>query len=108
MGAGVIESDKLSHEEMGCDEVKRAVWRWWGNDVLLANGSIDRAKVAAHAFADPQERHRLEALLHPRIAVRREHLIAELDRQAGIRMIVIDSPLLYESDLDLICDAVVF
>jgi len=35
-------------------------------------------------------------------------MMAEFNRQPRVKMIVIDSPLLYEADLDLICDAVIF
>lgn len=69
---------------------------------------MDRKKVAAIVFSDSHERHRLEALLHPRIAIRRKDLIDEYEKQPRIKMIVIDSPLLYQADLDLLCDAVIF
>jgi dephospho-CoA kinase len=108
LGAGVIDSDALAHEEVNASDVKESLCRWWGNDVLLPAGPIDRKKVAAIVFSDSQQRHRLEALLHPRIAVRREMLIGEYEEQPRIRMIVLDSPLLYETDLDLMCDAVIF
>lgn len=108
MGAGVIDSDALSHQEINHREVKDVLLKWWGSGVLSADGAVDRQKVAAIVFADPAQRHRLEALLHPRIAVRRADVVAELEKQPRIRMIVLDSPLLYEADLDLMCDAVIF
>ena len=108
LGAGVIESDDLGHQELKGREVKDVLCRWWGRDVLAPDGSVDRQKVAAIVFADPSQRHRLEALLHPRIAVRRADMIAAMEEQPSIIAIVLDSPLLYEADLDLVCDAVVF
>jgi dephospho-CoA kinase len=108
LGAGVIESDTLSHQEINSDEVKSVLRRWWGDDVVAPDGSVDRQRVAAIVFGDAVQRHRLEALLHPRINVRRADLMAEFEKQPRLRMIVLDSPLLYESDLDLMCDAVIF
>ncbi len=108
LGAGVIDSDALSHQEINNREVKDVLLKWWGSEVFAADGSVDRQKVAAIVFADPAQRHRLEALLHPRIAVRRADVVAELEKQPRIKMIVLDSPLLYEADLDLMCDAVIF
>ncbi len=108
LGAGVIDSDVLSRQELDTQEIKDALVRWWGSGVLEAGGSINRQKVASIVFGDPSQRHRLESLLHPRIAVRRSDLIAEFEARADIRMIVLDSPLLYEVDLDLLCEAVVF
>lgn len=108
LGAGVIESDALGRIEIESRDVKNALRRWWGNEILTADGSVDRKKVASIVFRDPAQRHRLEALLHPRIAVRRADLMTEFEEQPRIKMVVLDSPLLYETDLDLMCDAVIF
>lgn len=108
LGAGVIDSDQFAHLEINSPDVKDIITRWWGPGVIDEDGSVNRKKVASIVFGDPSQRHRLESLLHPRIAVRRADMMAEFDRQSKIKMIVIDSPLLYEADLDLMCDAVVF
>lgn len=108
LGAGVIDSDALAHLELNSLEVKDTLRRWWGDEVLAPDGTVDRQRVSAIVFRDAIQRHRLEALLHPRIAVRRAHLSEEFENQPRIRMIVLDSPLLYETDLDLVCDAVIF
>ena len=108
LGAGVVASDQLGHMEINSPDVKEIITRWWGEGITEANGSVNRGKVASIVFGDPSQRHRLEALLHPRIAVRRADMMAELDQQPRIKLIVIDSPLLYEADLDLMCDAVLF
>ena len=108
LGAGVIDSDALAHQELNSEEVKNTIRQWWGEEVFQPDGGVSHQKLAAIVFGDSQQRHRLEALLHPRIAVRREVLISEFEEQPRIRMIVLDSPLLYEADLDLMCDAVIF
>ncbi len=108
LGGGVISSDQLSSIEINSPDVRDQIVRWWGQSMLQPDGTVDRKQVAALVFADPAQRHRLEALIHPRIAVRRADTMQELDSQPKIRFIVIDSPLLYETDLDLMCDAVVF
>ncbi|MBX3394138.1 MAG: dephospho-CoA kinase [Phycisphaerae bacterium] len=108
LGGGVISSDELSHEEINASDVKNTLVRWWGPSILAADGSVDRKQIAALVFSDPAQRHRLESLIHPRVAVRRLDRMAELDAQPRTKFLVIDSPLLYESDLDLECDAVVF
>jgi dephospho-CoA kinase len=108
LGAGVIESDVLGRVEINARGVKEVLRRWWGDEILAPDGSIDRRKVASIVFRDPAQRHRLEALLHPRVAIRRADMMAEFEKQPRIRVVVLDSPLLYETDLDLMCDAVVF
>jgi len=108
LGAGVIRSDELAGDEINQPEVIAALRDWWGSDVLGEDGRVDRQKVASIIFADPAQRRRLEALLHPRVQSRRAALIDEYEKDARLKAIVLDSPLLYEVDLDLICDAVVF
>ncbi len=108
LGAGVVDSDGLGRQEISRPDVKKKLCEWWGPGVLSEDGEVDRRKVAAIVFADPEQRRRLEALLHPRIAARREKALAEFDAKPEIKAIVIDSPLLFETDLDLQCDAVIF
>ncbi len=108
LGAGVISSDQLSHEEINATDVKKQLASWWGPSVIGGDGLVDRKRVASIVFGDPSQRQRLESLLHPRIAVRRTDLMSTMDREPRFRMIVIDSPLLYETDLDLLCDVVIF
>lgn len=73
---------------------------------LVAGGRLDRAAMADLVFADPANKRRLEAILHPRIRAR---ILAELDaaRAAG-RSVLLDAPLLLEGGLIDFCDRVVF
>jgi dephospho-CoA kinase len=65
----VIDADELAREVVASgspclNEIAAA----FGSDVLTASGDLDRARLAARAFADPEARGRLEAITHPRIA----------------------------------------
>jgi dephospho-CoA kinase len=42
----------------------------FGADILLADGSLDRARLRQHIFADTEERRALEAITHPAIRAR--------------------------------------
>jgi dephospho-CoA kinase len=108
LGAGVVRADDLAAAEINSPDVKATLRQWWGPDVFSEDGLVDRQKVASIVFVDPAQRHRLEALLHPRVDIRRADQMAEFEAQGKIKAIVLDIPLLYEVDLDLICDAVVF
>jgi len=108
LGCLVIDSDKLGHEVTEQPDVVRALAAWWGPDVLRPDGRLDRRKVAQIVFADRGEKTRLETLVHPLIAERRRAIIAGVDKHSAIKAIVLDSPLLLESNLACECDAVVF
>ena len=66
----------------------------FGEDILTANGELDRAALRAKVFADPDERVWLEALLHPRIS----ECIGEQLAAAKSAYAVLVSPLLFETN----------
>ena len=107
LGAGVIDSDALAREELDAPDVVNAIRDTWGDDVLNADGKVDRTRLR-RVFAHPVERRRLESLIHPRVARRREELQASFEADPSIRAVVLDSPLLFEAGLAPTCDVVLF
>jgi len=110
LGALVISSDDQVTEAYRDPEVRRALVAWWGADVIRADGEINRKVIGAKVFANPEERKRLEALLHPRVHAARERAMAAgaAANNPGVVAFVWDTPLLFETDLHRECDAVVF
>ena len=108
LGAAVIDSDRLSHDEFRNAEVAATLRGWWGEQVAPAGQPVDRDAVAAIVFDDPAELARLEELLYPRLAKRREELISAYSADPAVVAIVLDSPKLLEVGLHELCDAVVF
>jgi dephospho-CoA kinase len=72
---------------------------------VVADGAVDRERLAGQVFEDRAALKRLEEILHP--AVRRATR-AFLDRQvrAGRSLVVLDIPLLFETSGSVLCDAV--
>lgn len=95
------------HELYAGDEVRDLVVARWGEGVA-PGGAVDRSIVAAHAFADPQERSWLEGMLWPRVGGRiaawREQVLA-LDPPPPAA--VIEIPLLFESGMEVGFDATI-
>ncbi|MCG3131738.1 MAG: Dephospho-CoA kinase [Phycisphaerae bacterium] len=106
IGAGVIDSDAAAHEVLQEEDVRRTLVQWWGPRVCPDGQTVDRSVVASIVFADPEPLRRLEGLLYPRIAARRDAQAARFDQDAAIRAIVLDAPKLIEAGLDGLCDAV--
>jgi len=107
-GAAVIESDALNSEQLRHPEVIATLRSWWGEEILAADGGLDKRKIAQKIFSDPKERARLEGYLHPRIAAVRDRLIAAYRADSTYWGIVLDTPLLVEAGMADACDAVVF
>lgn len=108
LGAAVIDSDRLGHEQLQRPEVLSQLRSWWGPQVVTAAGVADRSAISRIVFHDAAELARLEALLHPLIDQRRKELVAGLERDPSIRAVILDAPKLLEAGLSGVCDRVVF
>jgi dephospho-CoA kinase len=104
-GAVILDADDLARRavERGSPGLVKLVDEF-GPDILNADGSLDRAKMAEIAFADEDARQRLEAVVHPEVA----RLFAEeLQRLRTTAAVVVYSvPLLVERGLQSIMDVV--
>lgn len=107
LGAGTLDADRAGHQVLEEPGVKEALREHWGEDFFAADGSVDRAAVAARVFcvdADGSANRRfLEALLHPRIRARLRQQAEQLADQ-GIQVVVLDAPLLLEAGWEADCD----
>ncbi|MET9517229.1 dephospho-CoA kinase [Streptomyces sp. NPDC002994] len=104
-GAVLIDADKIAREvvEPGTPGLA-AVVEAFGEDVLAADGTLDRPKLGAIVFADAARLATLNAIVHPLVGARS----AELERGAGADAVVIhDVPLLTENGLAPLYDLVV-
>lgn len=96
-GAVVVDADRISREvvEPGTDGLA-AIVAEFGADILGPAGSLDRPKLGSIVFSDDTARAKLNAIVHPRVARRREELVAASSPEA---VVVEDIPLLVENDL---------
>lgn len=106
-GARVIEADRLGHAITDSDpEVRAALAAEYGPDVYRADGTLDRARVAARVFTDPEARRRLDRLVHPRIVERIVEEIANLVDGGFRGLVVVDAALMLDWRFERNCDAV--
>ncbi len=96
-GATLIDADQLVREleGPGSPVLARIVQRF-GNDLLLPDGSLDRARLRRLILDDPTARAALNAIVHPAVEARREALLEEA-RARGDPIVVSDIPLLFEA-----------
>jgi dephospho-CoA kinase len=96
-GAVVIDADKLAREvlEPGTEGLREVV-KAFGDDVLRGDGTLDRAALAAKAFAGEEARQTLNSITHPRIGALTGQRMAEAPEDA---IVVHDIPLLVERDM---------
>ncbi|WP_291314676.1 dephospho-CoA kinase [Corynebacterium sp. UBA2622] len=103
-GIPVVDADQVARDNMEPDSpVLDEVAREFGEDILRADGSLDRAELARRAFATPEATARLNAITHPAIREESERRLAELEH-GGAEAAVYDMPLLFELGLDSTMD----
>ena len=107
VGVPVVSADDLARRvvELGSPGLS-AVVEVFGEDILEADGSLNRGALSSVVFQDEEARHRLEAVIHPRVRVLRDRWMRE--RMAGHDVICVSEiPLLFEVGLENEFDATV-
>ncbi|OBA77805.1 dephospho-CoA kinase [Mycobacterium sp. 1164966.3] len=96
-GGIIVDGDVIAREvvEPGTEGLASLVDAF-GEDILLPDGALDRPALAAKAFADDEERKKLNGIVHPLVAKRRSEIIAAVSDDA---VVVEDIPLLVESGM---------
>jgi dephospho-CoA kinase len=100
-GAALVDADVIAREVMlPGHPVLAAAVQAFGDRILQPDGTLDRARLGEIVFRDPEARKILDNLTHP--AIRREikERMYALEQEDPQRLIIVDIPLLYESQLD--------
>jgi len=98
LGGEIIDADQLARDVV---EPEQPAWKQileeFGRGVVTAAGTLDRKKLGAIVFADPERRKRLEAITHPAIRARFQARLDELAAQGFAGIVVFDAPVMIES-----------
>lgn len=98
LGCVVLDADLLAREVVEPGQPALAeIAREFGPEVLQPDGTLDRKRLGAMVFADPERRRRVEAITHPAIRDRFLARLAELEAQGFEGIVVWDAPVMIES-----------
>ncbi len=105
LGCVIVDGDLIAREVVargtpGLAEVVAA----FGLGILTREGELNRPALGAIVFADEASRHRLESLIHPRIAARAAELVSSAPEGA---LVIEDMPLLVEGGMQARFDEVI-
>ena len=97
-GAIVIDADELARAAVEPGSAGLAAVRArFGEEVVRADGSLDRAALGSIVFADEGERSALNAIVHPEVARLYRRELREIARTNPQAIVVYDVPLLVEA-----------
>jgi dephospho-CoA kinase len=108
LGCKVIDADEIAHQLLDEQPTKDKVISVFGDAILGSGGRIDRGKLGDIVFADAEKLSVLNSILHPLVLARVEQFIDRYNRQAQIKAIVLDMPLLAEVGWAERCDRLIF
>ncbi|MGW1951784.1 dephospho-CoA kinase [Streptomyces sp. NPDC001920] len=104
-GAVLIDADRIAREVVAPGTPGlAAVVEAFGEDVLAADGSLDRPKLGSIVFADPDRLAVLNSIVHPLVGARSRALEEAAAEDA---VVVHDVPLLTENGLAPLYDLVI-
>lgn len=111
LGARLIDADAVYHaiiqpKEGKPSPIAQAVANALGQDLLLADGTLDRGRLGKKVFADAAARRVLEGITHPAVAQGFQSTLAAW-RSQNVAHAMYDVPLLYERGLEAGMDGVV-
>ncbi len=106
-GAVVISADRIGREVVENDNtVLNALKEAFGDKIISSDGSLDRQKLGALAFASDQAKAKLDSIVHPPLL---DKLRSEIEKRrfaADCDIVVIDAALIldwaFESELDIL------
>lgn len=99
LGAEIIDADKVAREVVEPDQPTWAkIKERFGAGIFFEDGQLNRKKLGAIIFKDGQARSDLNAIIHPAIRKRMNEQKEKALLQ-GKELIVMDIPLLFESEL---------
>ena len=108
LGCKVIDADKIAHEMLDNPDIKEKILVSFGQRVLDGTGRISHSKLADIVFSDKEKLSQLNSIVHPPVFARVEELVERYSRQAEVRVIVLDMPLLVETGWSKRCDRLIF
>ncbi len=104
-GITVIDLDALAKKAVSLKEVQEDITNRLGEE-YIKDGTLLVDKLKKVVFTDKEKLRLLESIIHPKVS---EELWKEVNRkrQEGARFVVVDGPLLYETDLHKSLDRIV-
>ena len=106
LGAIIVDADKVGHEALKPgSEVWQQVVNEFGESIVVSSGAIDRAKLGKLVFGNSEARARLNRIMHPPMYNTVKARLEEY-RRKGVKVVVLEAPLLVEADWTLLVNEV--
>ena len=107
-GRLVLSADDVANHLTARDpQIRAGLLKIFGRNTFLANGSLNRTKLASEVFRNPTLLSKLNALVHPGVIASLVTQIDALSLARSFPFVVVEAALIYEAHLDRMFDYVV-
>lgn len=97
-GAVIVDADAIVRDvQQNGSPVLAEIAASFGDDVLTADGALDRQALGARVFGDPAQLQRLNAIVHPAVRAESSRRFAAAFAADPAAVVVYDVPLLVEA-----------
>jgi dephospho-CoA kinase len=97
LGAKVLDADKVAREVvLPGQPAWLKLQQAFGPEFFLPDGEVNRSKLRRLVFADPEERGKLNAIVHPEVMREIDFRFEQLTSSAEHAVVLVDIPLLIE------------
>ena len=104
LGCDIIDADEVARAVMGAGSpCLSELSEQFGNDIIRADGTLDRKLLASRAFCDREKAALLNSITH-------KYIVREIDNRintSDAENIIIDAPLLFEAGFQEKCSAII-
>lgn len=103
-GIHVVDTDKISFDLLSKgSKAYNEVVELFGNEILFTNDDINRKRLGKIIFNDNIKRNELNSIIHPKV---KSITLSEVKthKELGAKIVVIDVPLLFETDFVKLID----
>jgi len=99
-GAGIIDADQIAHEVV---QKGKPAWEkikdHFGDTILLSDGNINRTLLGKIIFHEPDQKKILNRIVHPFVFQKMDAEIARLESRIPDAVVILDVPLLIETNM---------
>ena len=101
LGITIVDADAIAKQVVAPDSSSlKKIKAYFGSQIVLDNGELNRAELRKIIFSNESEMLWLNNLLHPVI---RQEILEQLNAANG-SYVILDAPLLFENNLDKLCE----
>ncbi|MDU1910512.1 dephospho-CoA kinase [Fusobacterium sp.] len=104
LGLEVLDADEIVKEVSQKKDTINKIVRVFGKDILDNKGKIIREKLRVKAFENKELLNKLNGIIHPQVI---EIFVKKKKEISESSIVIFDIPLLYEAEMENLCDKIV-